>query len=1188
MREINDQYPEYAEPYEPIKGGKHHKGIYGTRGPERRNSSKRFLFFALIGLLLLLLVSTRPGGEMPGTEPQTDEKKTVVTSETKSEEPSEPDTPEPPINPEEHKDIPETHEEPKKPEEPAAPETPASTSSSETPDSPDSPDEPEDSPETSEPEDEPFSPTEPDLPVEPEEPTYKDPTVSIAHVYYWYCLGHIEVEYNITANDGESITSYSTVTSMRDPSMTVGMPSKTGAGTIDANADGYGKITYMSADEWKTDVTLAYTLNGESKTLTVSNTAQPEFMDFLWLDPQYLSGNSSTTNKVVSDTIKFRYGKNDRHTYDVSFAKIEMGWMKEVPLSGGGSTYEEVGSTKKTVWNGTGTSPITGPTGPTTDGDYKVLTFDYHDLLNVVPPADAAGATHFYLDYYMKGTGTDTDGTVYTIHEPIFGRSTPCEIEKDLEVEINYIYLWDELNHIEVGYTITPGDAEDIRSVATVTSYIDPAKTVTMTEQTGSGPISVNADGSDRLWWHHSGDSWTVEVVLNYTMHGENRTRTVSATMPPKFKGNLSLEDLGTNGSGTDVDSQTVTSDFAFQYPSEDRHSYDISVTGIDIGWKDKNGEKIGSTKTIWNGSNPSPVTNPTGPVTDGDHKNLTFHYEGTLDATPLADAEGATHYYLIFYTEGTGKDVERDGHVYTVHRPTSIELASIALPGVTLAEPEVSFDHLYWYSAVDHLELGYEVTANDAAIISSQATITFDPWSGEHRELTMPEVNGADSVGSITVEKNNGEELFIQSSGPWVTTITLRYTLGGESKEKEIEVRRYPDVRFPEFDPISVETSGSINELNLGCELNLVNEAGDEHDYSLDFTKVEIVWLQEDGNTTLGSKTIWNKEKEDGGAFEFLSRGRNSDGSKEVKYSFALDDVNATPSDSTATKFRLIFDANISGNHAEYDTIGEFTHNTTEAVDLPAWTEDPTVTGVNVLWWDEIYHLMVRYNIDKKDADVDEHGLAIIKSEAVLSDGSDTCSMGEVGGDGDIEVSKIGVNLPDYNYRPMMDSNTVNVTIYLTYELGGEEKTKSFTFDDCPINKMAPTLAGGDYSKKQSGSELVMEKYEIKLNMPDGDPHSYNLRFDEIRIYWYTEGGEIFADEKVIWTDGDGNYPFSVDEPYIYSSDEIDIMPPVPDCTHYSLWFHAIAEGDDEFDTNYPGINLTHESEKWELPDIY
>ena len=1188
MREINDQYPEYAEPYEPVKGGKHHKGIYGTRRPERRNSSKRFLFFALIGLLLLLLVSTRPGGEMPGTEPQTDEKKTVVTSETKSEEPSEPDTPEPPINPEEHKDIPETPEEPKKPEEPAAPETPASTSSSETPDSPDEPDESEDSPETSEPEDEPVSPTEPDLPVEPEEPTYKDPTVSIAHVYYWYCLGHIEVEYKITANDGESITSYSTVTSMRDPSMTVSMPSKTGAGTIDANADGYGKITYMSADEWKTDVTLAYTLNGESKTLTVSNTAQPEFMDFLWLDPQYLSGNSSTTNKVVSDTIKVRYGKNDRHTYDVSFAKIEMGWMKEVPLSGGGYTYEEVGSTKKTVWDGTGTSPITGPAGPTADGDYKVLTFDYHDLLNVVPPADAAGATHFYLDYYMKGTGTDTDGTVYTIHEPTFGRSTPCEIEKDLEVEINYIYLWDELNHIEVGYTITPGDAENITSIATVTSYIDSSKTITMTEQAGSGKISVNADGSDKLWWHHSGDSWTVEVVLNYTMHGENRTRTVSATMPPEFKGNLSLYGLGVSGSGTDVDSQAVTADIVFEYPADDRHKYNINVTRIDIGWKDKNGEKIGSTRTVWNGSNPSPVTNPAGPVIDGDHKNLTFHYEGTLNATSPADVEGATHYYLIFYTEGTGKDVERDGHVYTVRRPTSIELASIPLPGVTLVEPEVSFDHLYWYAAVDHMELGYSVTANDADVtsLSSQATITFDPWPGEHRELTMPEVNGADNTDSITVEKNNGEELFIQSSGPWVTTITLRYMLGGELKEKKIEVPLNPEIILPEFDPISVETSGSINELDLSCDLNLVNEAGDEHEYSLDFTKVEIEWLQEDtiwGYTTLGSETIWNKETGDGDAFEFLSRGQNSDGNKEVKYSFALDDVDATPSDPTATKFRLIFDANISGNHAVYDTIGEFMHHTTEVVDLPAW-EDPTVTGVNVLWWDEIYHLMVRYNIDKKDADVDEHGLAIIKSEAVLSDGSDTCSMGEVGGDGDIEVSKIGVNLPDYNYRPMMDSNTVNVTIYLSYELGGEEKTKSFTFANCPINKMAPTLTGAVHSSTQSGRTLDMEDYRIELNKPGGDPHSYNLEFIEVGIIWYTADGDY---RKTIWNAGYGYYPFTGDGPYTYS-DTIDIMPPDPDCTHYSLWFNAIAEGNDEFDSNDSGINLSHETEKWKLPDIY
>ena len=1038
MREINDQYPEYAEPYEPVKGGKHHKGIYGTRGPARRNSPERFLFFALIGLLLLLLVSTGPGGEMAGTEPRSSDKDTVVTSETKPEEPSEPDTPEPPINPEEHKDIPEKPEEPQKPEELVSPELP---------DSPDSPETSEDSPETTEPEEEPSSPTEPDLPVEPDESVYKDPTVSIAHVYYWYCLGHIEVEYNITANDGESITSYSTVTSMRDPSMTVGMPSKTGAGTIDANADGYGKITYMSADEWKTDVTLAYTLNGENKTLTVSNTAQPEFMDFLWLDPQYLSGNSSTTNKVVSDTIKFRYGKNDRHTYDVSFAKIEMGWMKEVPLSGGGSTYEEVGSTKKTVWNGTGTSPITGPTGPTTDGDYKVLTFDYHDLLNVVPPADAAGATHFYLDYYMKGTGTDTDGTVYTIHDPTFGRSTPCEIERDLEVTINYIYLWDELNHIEVGYTITPGDAEDIRSVATVTSDIDPAKTVTMDERTGSGPISVNADGSGRLWWHHSGDSWTVEVELNYTMHGENRTRTCSVSMPPEFKGPLWLYGLGDSGSGSSVDNQAVTSDIIFQYPADDRHTYDITFTGIDIGWEKQvpigNGgytyEKVGSKRTIWDGTGTSPITGPTGPVTEEDYKRLTFSYSGTLDATPPADAEGATHYYLICYTEGTGTDT--DETVYWINRPTSAELTPIALPGVTLVEPEVTFDHLYWYQLVDHLELGYEITANDATDITSQAKITYDP-GGLYMEHTMPEVTGA---GSKKVEDNAGGDLQIFSGGQWVTTITLQYKLGGESKEKVLTVPGNPELFSGYMETKLGSISGTFSNMNVGCELHVYYRDGDSHEYTPKFKKVDIEWFR-NNYESVGTSTIW----EEGGQQVFLgpySSGPNADGNMDLEYSFWYEGLDATPPLSSVTKFQLHFYGEMNGND-EYDTAMEL-YAFTDKEDLPGVVPPsgnaPDVTIDHVYWWRELDHLMVQYSIEANDA-------VNIVSYAQLTNGYDTCSMESVSGDGSIEVSLLADD-----YRAMLDSGSVDVTIYLTYSLGEEfgnaEYTETRSVEEMNVN---------------------------------------------------------------------------------------------------------------------------------------
>ena len=829
--------------------------------------------------------------------------------------------------------------------------------------------------------------------------------------------------------------------------MTVGMPSKTGAGTIDANADGYGKITYMSADEWKTDVTLAYTLNGESKTLTVSNTAQPEFMDFLWLDPQYLSGNSSTTKKVVSDTIKFRYGKNDRHTYDVSFAKIEMGWMKEVPLSGGGSTYEEVGSTKKTVWNGTGTSPITGPTGPTTDGDYKVLTFDYHDLLNVVPPADAAGATHFYLDYYMKGTGTDTDGTVYTIHDPTFGRSTPCEIERDLEVTINYIYLWDELNHIEVGYTITPGDAEDIRSVATVTSDIDPAKTVTMDERTGSGPISVNADGSGRLWWHHSGDSWTVEVELNYTMHGENRTRTCSVSMPPEFKGPLWLYGLGDSGSGSSVDNQAVTSDIIFQYPADDRHTYDITFTGIDIGWEKQvpigNGgytyEKVGSKRTIWDGTGTSPITGPTGPVTEGDYKRLTFSYSGTLDATPPADAEGATHYYLICYTEGTGTDT--DETVYWINRPTSAELTPIALPGVTLVEPEVTFDHLYWYQLVDHLELGYEITANDATDITSQAKITYDP-GGLYMEHTMPEVTGA---GSKKVEDNAGGDLQIFSGGQWVTTITLQYKLGGESKEKVLTVPGNPELFSGYMETKLGSISGTFSNMNVGCELHVYYRDGDSHEYTPKFKKVDIEWFR-NNYESVGTSTIW----EEGGQQVFLgpySSGPNADGNMDLEYSFWYEGLDATPPLSSVTKFQLHFYGEMNGND-EYDTAMEL-YAFTDKEDLPGVVPPsgnaPDVTIDHVYWWRELDHLMVQYSIEANDA-------VNIVSYAQLTNGYDTCSMESVSGDGSIEVSLLADD-----YRAMLDSGSVDVTIYLTYSLGEEfgnaEYTETRSVEEMNVN---------------------------------------------------------------------------------------------------------------------------------------
>ena len=167
MREVNDQYPEYAEPYEPVKGGKHHKGLYGTRGLKSSNNSRR-LVFALAGLLLILLVAGRPGAVEPGPEPKASAKETVVPQETRTEEPSEPEKPEPPINPEEHNELPEEPEEPKPPKDPDTPDPP------DIPDIPDLPDDPD-------PPDNPDPPPKP--PYIPDDPIPQDPTVSISHVY---------------------------------------------------------------------------------------------------------------------------------------------------------------------------------------------------------------------------------------------------------------------------------------------------------------------------------------------------------------------------------------------------------------------------------------------------------------------------------------------------------------------------------------------------------------------------------------------------------------------------------------------------------------------------------------------------------------------------------------------------------------------------------------------------------------------------------------------------------------------------------------------------------------------------------------------------------------------------------------------------------------------------------------------
>ncbi|MBQ2141246.1 MAG: hypothetical protein II433_09155 [Acidaminococcaceae bacterium] len=41
MREIDDRYPEYARPYEPLRGGRHHGRLTGNEGAAFQRRLKR-------------------------------------------------------------------------------------------------------------------------------------------------------------------------------------------------------------------------------------------------------------------------------------------------------------------------------------------------------------------------------------------------------------------------------------------------------------------------------------------------------------------------------------------------------------------------------------------------------------------------------------------------------------------------------------------------------------------------------------------------------------------------------------------------------------------------------------------------------------------------------------------------------------------------------------------------------------------------------------------------------------------------------------------------------------------------------------------------------------------------------------------------------------------------------------------
>ncbi|MBQ3974420.1 MAG: hypothetical protein II628_09670, partial [Lachnospiraceae bacterium] len=561
-------------------------------------------------------------------------------------------------------------------------------------------------------------------------------------------------------------------------------------------------------------------------------------------------------------------------------------------------------------------------------------------------------------------------------------------------------------------------------------------------------------------------------------------------------------------------------------------------VTRVDLAWMKKNSsgdpEQTGSLRTVWDGSAPSPIQGPDGPDEEDSDRVFTFYYSDMVDSTPEPDTEEPDGCCLIYYIEGTGTDT--DGTVYTIHEPVRCMSEYLEFHE-DLAEPEIYLDSLTFYSALDHMEVIYEIIPGDAEEIRSQAEITYE-IPGVSQKYTLPELTGS---GTIRAQGNAGGSLMLFSSGEWTTTIRMKYILGGEEKEVEISFAGAPEILGAHMEPADTSVSGTTPEdVSLGCDLALKYRQEDPHSYSCSFTKAEIEYFYVDSNgndNSCGRDILWSKEGSLPDPFSGPAGplGPDTDGFMTLSYSYLQPNQNIMPADARATRFRLHFYADLDGGDS-FDSPGE-DYTYTDIFPIPGAfvQEAPKVGTADIDWWPDLSHLRLTY-------DVEPAGASDIRSTAVLylnQDGASGIALPQQSGDGEITVD---LTLNAAQAAAMDPSSVPEVVVFLEYRMNGMTKSTDYTVSPSQTSYTC-SLEGGDSSVSLTAEAAAVD-YVLTLHRQNGDPHDYSADFREVRILWYETGKDTPAGETVIW-DGSGSSPFTESGASYRYSDSIPLAPP-------------------------------------------
>ena len=610
IREIDDRYPEFAEPYEPVRGRRRYR---------RLSPSAATLLAAGAALILLSALFASPQRASLPPVP------TVPLAEASPSPAFSPDpTPVPTLSP-----APTPEPTPSPTPEP----TPAPT--------------PEPTPAPT-PEPTPAPTPEPTPAPTPTPVTYLDPEVTLSGSTSWYCLGYGVVSYTVTANDGDNITSSARIGLSDTSGMTLSFPEATGSGTFSRSFPTVELFPPGTESLWQLSVDLSYTLNGESKTKTVSLGAVPEVIDNLLFSADSTNASGPTTSKTVSGTLAFSYPSDDPHSYAPEVWGIYLCWAKEV--SGGSlfGSFEPIERRREVWFSWDGPGPISDPGTATESGGRQIVPFSYSTTLDVTPDAEAAaqGATHFFLAFGLSGTGTDTDGTGYEIRHPEEAFSYPQPLEASLNaptVSFSALRYWGEFNApgygidlFELSYVLTPNDATDLSADVSLSSSFENSYKWSDVTQTGAVSLRRSAGGSP---FNVSAAQWTPEVVLHYKLGGVEREEIFNFGVVP-LTGYRPMFSLTYSGA-------TVTASLGSD--GGDPFSYSVpGITAVEIEWlqqtSDSSWNYLSSTQ-LWPGAGTMEA------VSEGS----VYRYTIPGAIIPPGDA---THFMLSFLTDSyTGTD---------------------------------------------------------------------------------------------------------------------------------------------------------------------------------------------------------------------------------------------------------------------------------------------------------------------------------------------------------------------------------------------------------------------------------------------------------------------------------------------------------------------------------------------------